>query len=457
MAASGVPQIPPVSWSVSLWAIDFANSTGCAADSNSGTSTTCGAVGSGIGPLLTVGQLYSRWGTHSPTLNPGTGTTIYVLSSQASSAWNTDPWGVFSPSCPNGSCQIIGTLQAVGSTFVGSTVTQISRANPGNDFEVLLGAAGAAAATGQILYDSTAGGYCVIDSLTGSGGTLTAVCTAPFTAASVTTPKNAPAPVADGASWLSGDTLQLYTRPIIYMDTLSPQLGTSAANGGANVSGMTWVQSIQFGSPSGTGSSGIASNFTIAAAGGFTCSLCSFDAIAIVNAASSGNALDLNQQLISPFGLFETNASSGNVVVYGGSDAPLVGNPIFFGVTLKNDTILHGGPQFYPGIDTITNAHLVSGTMTVIGASALRIVSGGTAAALWGGGTVEVYQGNVVVNTTGNTWANEVIVNALKLSRSGFTVGCAPYDGGAGNSPSVRSCAHEREHRSIWIAQRHNR
>src|SRR5579875_1013792 len=63
LAASSSSPIIPASWTVPNWYIDPSNSTGCASDSNSGTSSTCGAAGSGIGPLATWGELQvHRWG-----------------------------------------------------------------------------------------------------------------------------------------------------------------------------------------------------------------------------------------------------------------------------------------------------------------------------------------------------------------------------------------------------------
>jgi hypothetical protein len=59
--------IPPVSWTVPFWAIDPQNNSGCANDSNTGISTTCGSPGSG--PLLTYTQIVQRWGTLCPSIS----------------------------------------------------------------------------------------------------------------------------------------------------------------------------------------------------------------------------------------------------------------------------------------------------------------------------------------------------------------------------------------------------
>ena len=46
---------PPTAWSVPFWAVDNQNVTGCASDSNTCTSATCGSTG--VGPCLTWAQI----------------------------------------------------------------------------------------------------------------------------------------------------------------------------------------------------------------------------------------------------------------------------------------------------------------------------------------------------------------------------------------------------------------
>src|SRR5215469_5082682 len=47
-------------WSVPLWVVDKHNRSGCAKDTNTCTSTTCG--GGPVGPCATKAQITSRWG-----------------------------------------------------------------------------------------------------------------------------------------------------------------------------------------------------------------------------------------------------------------------------------------------------------------------------------------------------------------------------------------------------------
>ena len=301
------------------WYLDFANTTGCAADSNSGTSATCS--GAGIGPLLHIAQLYARWGAHDPFLASSTEvTTITVMSPQPSGSASADPWGNFSPSAPDGMVAVVGTLQAIGTSFTIGTVTQPSRANPGNDFEVLLGTAGAAAAPGQLLYNSgiAGGSYTWIDSLTGSGVTLTAVCTAPYAATGLTTPYNTTSLTYDAASWSSGQMVQLYTAPTIYADSVGAIVGTGSSFGSGHTSGAMWIQGVNFGDPAGVGYN---STVTISLYGSSFLSLVRTDAAAQVE--SHGNIANGNfppniQSSWFNAGVFLTG-SFGNV--YGGAVA----------------------------------------------------------------------------------------------------------------------------------------
>jgi hypothetical protein len=64
--------------SVPAWYVDPADATGCASDSNTCQSATCG--GPGIGPCITYGQVAARWGTNTPLLPQST--TLSFLSDQ---------------------------------------------------------------------------------------------------------------------------------------------------------------------------------------------------------------------------------------------------------------------------------------------------------------------------------------------------------------------------------------
>src|SRR5260370_1417097 len=65
--SSATTPIQPASWRASAWCIDPANRSGCASNSNNGTSCACD--GAGGGPLMSHAELaVHRWGTYTPTL-----------------------------------------------------------------------------------------------------------------------------------------------------------------------------------------------------------------------------------------------------------------------------------------------------------------------------------------------------------------------------------------------------
>jgi hypothetical protein len=414
---AGGTQIPPPSWGVPNWYLDFANSTGCASDANSGTSATCS--GAGIGPLLTVTQLYARWGTHSPALNPGTGTVITVMSSQPAGSKTADPWGTFAAGSPVGLVEIIGQLQPVGATCTDGAVTAISRGNPGNDWQAAAGTCTYVA--GQIIFNSSVAGgsYAWIDSVGGGTATLTP----PMAASSITTVTNNPTVTLDGASWTvgGGDTIQLYTVPTIWIDNIATVTGTNSVIGGA--SGLTWLQWFNIGQAGGgTGLSGTAINPT-----GITeISMVRSDAGMKLNGYQTNGAIE-PAQVISPWfnGGVESN---GDVNIYGGAWGTAgVVSGVLRGTVLQlmDDVIAHGSNDMEDGsVVSAKNVHVPSGTWTVQPGTAIALRVGVANGCMWGAGALETVEGGVVSNKTGGgLWANNLLLSALKINSNGGTTG----------------------------------
>ena len=234
--APGTPAYNPTWYANTLVCVDPANASGLANDRNAGNSTSA--------PLLTIGEAFRRWGSRKPCI-PGQVTTLLVMSGQSTAQATSDPYGDFGPVTPLGGFVWKGALAAVGGTFPCGSVTQISRANPGNDFQVA-GMPGAVA-PGQLLYNSTVGSYAYVQSVSGS----VATCGAPFSTANVTTVTNNINAVAsytsNGSSWASGNTCQIYQPPSVYSDKHS-FCATSIDSYGGDATGMAWVQFLNFAS-----------------------------------------------------------------------------------------------------------------------------------------------------------------------------------------------------------------
>jgi hypothetical protein len=133
-------------------------------------------------------------------------------------------------------------------------VTVTSPGNPGNDWEVAIGNS-VDAAIGQLVYDSSAslgGAYFWIDSLSGSGSSLTATVTMPFSGTAVTTVTWSVPPTFSTIN--TGDTLQLYTVPTIYADAIQPSVGANSnVSGVGTPTGTSWFQMVDFGDTYGNG------------------------------------------------------------------------------------------------------------------------------------------------------------------------------------------------------------
>jgi hypothetical protein len=422
----GATAAPPA-LDVSDWYLDFSNNTGCASDTNSGTSATCGATN--VGPLLHVAQLYARWGSHSPTLNPGVGTTIHVLSSQPSGAWSTDPWGVFAPNAPAGLIAIIGTPQVVQNCVDGA-VTAISRTAAGNDWKIAAGTCTYVA--GQLAFNSTISGssYAWIDSVSAGTATLTSPQNG-STIATISNNVNATG-ASNGTAWTTGggDAIQLSTPPIIYMDKLQSNVGSTLTVPGT--SGLTWIQNIEFGDSSGTNKSTI----VIYPEGPWVCTLCRSDAIVYITGDPSASSTQtITANVLQPW--FQAGGGmTGTVRVVAGAFATTLNSTSIAALQSQiwGDTIFHGLMVMQNGWTQFRDVHILSTAETEPGAS-IALEPGSQAPAVWGAGTLEAIQSSSVVNRTGSTWALNALVSAFRLTASASTTGCAPIDGGAGAPP----------------------
>lgn len=152
MATSTSVPIIPSSWTVPNWYIDPANASGCASDSNSCTSSTCG--GTGVGPCLTWQQINSqRWGCQgNPAACPRLRqtTTITWLSSAIN---DSDPVS-FTPQMENGiNVTLQGGTPATVATVSLAGTTSKSRAAGSNS--LLITTLGASGAVGQLLSNTT--------------------------------------------------------------------------------------------------------------------------------------------------------------------------------------------------------------------------------------------------------------------------------------------------------------
>lgn len=207
-ASSETTPIVPASWTVPHWALDGANSTGCASDSNSGTSTTCSA--GGIGPLLTCGELQvHRLGGYE--WNPQQPTTISVLSNGS-----TTDLCFFRPNIiQNSALNVQCALTSLGTAAL-NVVTAKARGTTGALTSTITGAIPGGCVEGTCLVQNTNVGhpsFAWVDANT--AGTLT--FTQPMVSNTPTLPTLAVGFPAEVDSWTHGDTITFLSASKLYI------------------------------------------------------------------------------------------------------------------------------------------------------------------------------------------------------------------------------------------------
>ena len=224
---------PPVpsSWTVPAWYLDGSNATGCAADSNTGTSATCGT--NGQGPLVTEHGIMSKWGCSGQVGCPRLlqNTKINVLSGPA----GIDPW-VLRPSLENGASLVVqcalGSAQVAGAGTLGVVVPKARTAAQALTSTF----AGFAPSQGQLLVNAThpARAWVVRDTSAtdaGAGPWLLSqpMATIPAPMAWNTVPGSfAPFDIAEVDTWTTSDVVTAYQPIRLQLVALEPQIGDQA-------------------------------------------------------------------------------------------------------------------------------------------------------------------------------------------------------------------------------------
>lgn len=213
----------------------------CASDSNTCTQATC--TGGTLGPCLTPDEFIRRYGSTSPTMVYGQNIVWHKLSAQ-----NTGNNPIFfSPRISGGGyAAFIDTLVPFyssdgGGSYLLGTVTQLNQ-TAGTDMTISNMPAGTTA--GMYIFDSTAGGYAFVESMSGS----TATMTSPLNTSLVTT--IALGTCAVGTAWSTGDTATIYNIP--NLSNLKEWRPTGGDVNGS-VASLGWVQWTQIADSSGSG------------------------------------------------------------------------------------------------------------------------------------------------------------------------------------------------------------
>lgn len=375
----------PNSWQVPAWFIDPANSTGCASDSNNGTSATCSGA---AGPLLTWHHLNDElWGCESaagggcPRLQQST--TITFLSSHPDA---TDPV-YFYPAIENQAVvQLVGALGSAQQIATGvlSNVTAKNRSTP----QLLLAQSGATAVN-QLVVNATHASRAWTYKL--SSGSIYSM-TEPSVA--VTIPGGCGAGVD---TWANGDTVTVYqpvSVNIVDVGAKTEQLS------GANSNYVVYLYNLNIYGPG------------------------SFDNAFLSNvyAMEMSTARYVTLFGSAQFGLNECNSvfnngvrtaySSVSATFNGGALGSSGQNTVLSNSNLVNDVIVGGGTS----IGGITNLVPASGPAYIDTGKVLTVLSAfnGSAGIWWGPGTINVAGGGRFLYAS--TATANLLVGALQLN-----------------------------------------
>jgi hypothetical protein len=353
-------------------------------------------IGTVAAPWRTVmGGVAASWGTRAPTL-PQT-TTIEVVNPESVGQETV----VLAPVMAGGNFVLVGVPAAVGGPFAAGTVTVKVRSSAGSALQV---AGMPAAAAGMLVVNVTRGSEALIDAV--SGGTAT-MCQ-PSKSATLNAITATVAFTEDDA-WSTGDTLQLYTLPMLNLSVLQALGGNATAGGQASVFCVQRVSIPDVSGMPGTSMLQVSASTTTVFAS------CNFDP-SLQATSTSGHTPTL----------YFTNCrmnGGGNIeqaVLVGGSFAGSgsVQHTNLRTCEIDGDIILHGN----------TLATLLFGSYCALGyvfvPNSLSIEHGSVAlieALLCGGACV--YGSTLDVeaplaaleNDTGGTWANCLQMNTLEL------------------------------------------
>jgi len=217
-SAQNPASIVPSSWKVPAWYIDPSNASGCASDSNTGTSATCGA--NGQGPLLTWRELNAvKWGClGNPAACPRLlqNTTINFLSSQLA----PDPI-IFTPTIENKTSTIVqcalGSAQVVATGTLGAVTSKNRAAN-----QALVSTfVGGALDVGEFLINTThpSRAWTVRD--TGAGAWL---LTQPLVSVQAPIYQVVFPTLVEVDTWASGDVVTAYAPISLHVSALRPTI-----------------------------------------------------------------------------------------------------------------------------------------------------------------------------------------------------------------------------------------
>jgi hypothetical protein len=429
LAATGAQPIIPASWTVGHWYIDPSNASGCASDSNSGTSATCGA--SGVGPLVSWQELnVHRWGcagvpTACPRIQQNT------ILSYLSSVTNVSDTIVTAPSIELGTYMAIecalGTAQQSATGTLNTVTSKLRTSNQAlsSTFTVTSGAT----AVGQLVVNTTHSNSRAW--IVTSGGLLTQPL------APITAPVPFPPTLTEVDTWAHGDSFVAYTPMTVYIASIAPVV-TGLDN---NLDTGFYV--LDCNNPyDPTNTNGIGSTFTM----GMDVTVAESSLGRVASMASQGTAWDASLNVFSNGSGSYTAArvDAGLDIIFGGGTLATLEGSI--ALTYDYDYVFSGANEFYisygdqPNIATAyidTGSSIVAEPPGGVWSSAQSL---GTAS-IYGPGSIKVLgPGNITYGPEHNATQTFPIANTGS-GGGGLFIGTSSTACSHSNaSPDVISC-----------------
>jgi hypothetical protein len=197
-----------------------------------GTAASCGGCSVGSTSVATFGEIVRRYGSSSPTLTYGNSVVVCKLSAQSA---GVDPVFFFPRLSGGGYAALVDTLVQFAAPQAAGTVTQIVKTS-GSASDMTIASMPAGTTAGMYVFDSTAGGYAFVESMSSS----TATMSQPLNTSLVTTIGLPTA--ALGTAWSTGDTITVYNVPNLSNLKAWQPKGGDVVGSAASVGWVQWTQ-----------------------------------------------------------------------------------------------------------------------------------------------------------------------------------------------------------------------
>jgi hypothetical protein len=388
----------PSSWSTPAFYIDGPNTSGCASDTNTCTSSTCGS--SGIGPCLTTTGVRQKYGSQMPVFD-GTLVGWYFLGNTIAG----DCIAGFQPTTIHSGAFGLFGLYTQTSSGTLSTVTSKVRATP-QLLQVTL--SGAAPPVHGLIHNLTHPSRALVSAVNGATITLDQ----PLNAYAI---GNVAGLIAEVDTWTAGDSYTIEQTPKICVQNIVHHAGDYSTNLSTQPFLSMTVQALELVATANTNASRIAIISDL--------NVFIFDSVVDSNELIIGQCND--QTVVSTVSNSYSNSIEAACTAIAGGN---YGN-VFLGQhsILMTDVVMN---NLNAEIDTMMESTYLSGTLRCGSTNDYSPCQVDLrpfalpAPFLWGPGAVSLGAGSKIFNASGNSWASTLLVTG-SLTLDGSSTACS--------------------------------